>query len=583
MRTCAVIALAVIVFLCDAVRAQPRHPAPKREVRAVWITTASGLDWPRTFERTEQQESLRGIVNNLKAAHFNTILFQVRARGDAYYRSGYEPWAENLTGTLGKDPGWDPLAFLLNVAHESGLEVHAWFNVYKVRGPSSPGRSTPLHPTRRFEMWVHDVGGDGWIDPGVPAVRDYLVHVALDLVRNYDIDGINFDFLRYPGKDFPDEETYRRYGHGVDRDEWRRGNIDKFVAAFYDSAIRIKPMLKVGSSPLGVFSGGSGSEKWGAYYSYYQDSRGWIRNGKHDYLSPQLYWDLGATKDDPDFADLARTWKSNAYGRQMWTGIGAYKPEVMRELPAQIDSARAIGVDGQVFFRYDFVRRADVFGDRYATFANIPPMAWKDSIPPLAPTNLVVTETQPNIIHLEWRPPPAAEDGDRASKYDIFRSVTDRLDPEDPSSLLAVTTGHSTSYEDTLRPTGGYRYFYAVSALDKGNNEGPVSTPGSVILSRMLSLRGRLSGFTSLSASVSHDGSTTLVAYRIPKRSQVLLQVAAPDVDSTRAGRLTLAGGEKDPGTYVVGIPEDRLEPGSYILRLLAGDMAIEHPLEIRH
>ena len=210
-------------------------------------------------------------------------------------------------------------------------------------------------------------------------------------------------------------------------------------------------------------------------------------------------------------------------------------------------------------------------------------MAWKDSIPPLAPTNLVVTETQPNIIHLEWRPPPAAEDGDRASKYDIFRSVTDRLDPEDPSSLLAVTTGHSTSYEDTLRPTGGYRYFYAVSALDKGNNEGPVSTPGSVILSRMLSLRGRLSGFTSLSASVSHDGSTTLVAYRIPKRSQVLLQVVVPDVDSTRAGKLTLAGGEKDPGTYVVGISEDRLEPGSYILRLLAGDMAIEHPLEIRH
>ena len=574
--------LAITALAASLVRAQPLQILPKREVRAVWVTTAAGLDWPRTLDRAEQQKSLRDIVADLKAAHFNTVLFQVRARGDAYYHSSYEPWAENLTGTLGKDPGWDPLAFLLNEAHKSGLEVHAWFNLYKVRGPSTVGQSIPPHPALRFMSRVHDIDGEGWMDPGVPEVRDYLVRVALDLVRNYEIDGINFDFIRYPGKDFPDGETYRLYGSGADRDDWRRANIDKFVTAFYDSAIRIKPMLKVGSAPLGVFTEGSGSNEWGAFTSYYQDSRGWLRNGKHDYLSPQLYWDLGATKNDPDFAELVRTWTRHSYGRQVWAGIGAYKPEVLRELPQQIDSVRSIGADGQAYFRYDFVKDDRVLGDRYATLADIPPMPWKDAIPPCAPTNLAVTETQTNVVQLEWLSPSPAPDGDRARTYNIYRSITERINTDDAASLLAITPGNSTSFVDTIHPGTGYRYFYAVSALDKGNNEGPISNVADVTLRQMIALRGKLSEYTSLSASVSREDAVTLIAYKVASRSSVLLQIIKNGTDSSNTRSLILARGVKEAGTYVVGLPETRLLPGSYVLHFTAGDIAMEYPLDIK-
>jgi uncharacterized lipoprotein YddW (UPF0748 family) len=574
----------VIPLMClvSCAYSQRSVASPKREVRAVWVTTAAGLDWPKTLDRTEQQSSLKKIVADLRAAHFNTILFQVRARGDAYYRSSYEPWAENLTGMLGKDPEWDPLAFLLGEAHKAGIEVHAWFNVYKIRGQLPVGQSIPVHPARQFAAWVYDVDGEGWVDPGVPEVRDYLLRVALELVRRYDVDGINFDFIRYPGEDFPDRETYGTYGYGMERDDWRRANIDKFVSAFYDSAMRIKPMLKVGSAPLGVFSSGNG---WGAFYSYYQDSQGWLRKMKHDYLSPQLYWNLGATREDPDFADLLRSWKRGSSGRQIWAGIGAYKSEVMRELPEQIDSSRSIGADGQVYFRYQHVSNAKVLGGRYTTLANVPPMAWKDPVPPLPPTDLTVREINPNAFYLEWLAPPPARDGNRARYYNIYRSTSEQIHPDDASALAAITTTDETFFVDTIRAGLGYRYFYAVSALDKGNNESLISNVASVTLKEMTELRGKLSEFTSLSTSLAHDNdnAVTLVGYKVANRSFVSVQVVKQDIDSAQnAAALVLASGMQSAGTYIVGVARSQLKPGLYLVRLDAGGIVIEQPLEIR-
>jgi uncharacterized lipoprotein YddW (UPF0748 family) len=571
----------VLFLMVSVATAQSAEAPPKREVRAVWITTAAGLDWPKSLDRSEQQSSLRNIVEDLHAAHFNTILFQVRPRGDAYYHSGYEPWAENLSGTLGKDPGWDPLAFLINEAHAAGIEVHAWFNVYKIRGPAPVGPSVPLHPARRFPAWVHDVDGEGWIDPGVPQVREYLVRVALDVVSHYDVDGIHFDFIRYPGRSFPDDETYFRYGHGMDRNEWRRSNIDRFVSAFYDSAMRLKPMLKVGSAPLGVFSVGSGENAWGAFHSYYQDSQGWLTKGKHDYLVPQLYWDLGATKDDPDFAELLHLWRVGSRERQMWAGIGVYKPEVKRELGAQIDSARAIGADGEAFFRYEFVSGGNVLGGRYSTLANIPPMTWKDSIPPLPPSELAVTELSPNTFHLEWLSAPAASDGDSARYYDIYRSTSKQIDTHDPSSLVAITSTNATFFVDTVHSSMAYKYYYTVSGLDKGNNESTPSNVASVTLKELSDLRGKLSEFTSLSASISRNGEgTTLVAYKVGSRGTVVLQVTKAGNDTTSG--LVLVNKIQEPGTYVVGIAKDRLKRGTYDIQLAAGEIRIEQQIQVQ-
>lgn len=557
--------------------------APKKEVRAVWIATTAGLDWPKTQDRVEQQSSLKKFVDDLKAAHFNTILFQVRARGDAYYRSSYEPWAENLTGTLGNDPGWDPLAFLIDEAHAARIEVHAWFNVYKVRGLSAVPPSVPPHPSRRFPAWTHDVDGEGWLDPGVPEVREYLLRVALELVRRYDVDGINFDFIRYPGRNFPDDETYYRYGHGRDRNDWRRSNIDNFVSAFYDSAMHLKPMLKVGSAPLGVFTAGSGENGGGAYNSYYQDSRRWLREGKHDYLVPQVYWDLGMTKDDPDFASVLRSWESASSGRQVWAGIAAYKPEVMRELAAEIDSSRAIGSDGEAFFRYEHVKGMQGLDDRYQHPANIPPMPWKDSIPPLQPKELAVTETSPSIFHLEWLAPPRARDGDTPRYYDIYRSTSENIEATDGRMLVAISPTNATFFVDTVPLGGGYRYYYAVSALDKGNNEGPLSDVASVTMKELTELRGKLSVFTTLSASLANDEvSATLVAYKLAARSSISLLIEPETGYSTTERPVILAEGMKDAGTYVVGVPKHDLKPGSYIVKLVAGGVTLEQPIEMR-
>ena len=174
--------------------------SPKCEVRAIWVTTAAGLDWPHSTNRREQREALRTIVTTMKAMGYNTIFFQVRPRGDAYYHSRYEPWAENLTGTLGKDPGWDPLATLLEFAHAEGHRCACV--VQRLQDPRPEprrARALPQHPSRALAGWCIEQGGELWLDPGRPEVRTYLAGVVMDLVRSYDIDGLNFDFIRYPG------------------------------------------------------------------------------------------------------------------------------------------------------------------------------------------------------------------------------------------------------------------------------------------------------------------------------------------------------------------------------------------------
>jgi uncharacterized lipoprotein YddW (UPF0748 family) len=523
------------------------------------------------------------MVNDLKAANFNTIFFQVRARGNAYYTSSYELWAENLTGTLGRDPGWDPLAFLLSEAHNVGMEVHAWFNVYKVRGPTPAGPSLPQHITRTHPEWTIVYDGEGWLDPGLPTVRTYLLNVALDLVRKYEIDGIHFDFIRYPGRDFPDAETFRRFGNGMDREDWRRDNIDRFVSEFYDSATALKPLLKVGSAPLGLYDGGlKNGNSSGGYFSYYQDSQGWLRKRKHDYLAPQLYWPLGSSNGNPDFAVLVRDWQQHSSGRHIYAGIAAYRPEIQRDIPIYIDKVRATGAAGEAYFRYENINQQNVFGNRYQTLANIPPMPWKDSIPPLPPGNLAVSELAPDVFHLEWIPPNNASDGDNARYYNIYRSTTRDVDVNDPTNLVAITTTSDAYFVDTIRTPGGLRYYYAVAALDKGNNESAPSNIGGAVIREVQTFSNSLSNFNSLSTSLPNGNAwPALIAYRLARRTAVSLNIVQKSSNESERTVLVLAQGMQDGGTHVVGVPQDQLRPGAYIIRLQAGDVLLEQPLDM--
>lgn len=353
VRSIALLSISSLFFWPDASLSQSSSRgavqgsiSPKREVRAVWIPTVWGLNWPKTFDPEEQKRSLISIFDRIRNLKLNTVVLQVRARGDLLYPSQIEPWAASLTGTLGKPPGYDPLKFAIEEAHKRGLEFHAWWNVVKVAdGSEGPPSSVPLHVVNGRRDWVRPWANrdrnrrvtsiEWWLDMGLPEVRAYLVSLVMEMVRSYDIDAIHFDYMRYPGMEFDDEKTYIRYGGGMPRDEWRRENINKFVRAVYDSIIAVKPMLKVGSAPIGIYKNLTGAKGVQAYVELSQDARRWLAEGKQDYVMPQLYWGL---EGNPRFDVLVHDWQKHSSGRHVYAGVGAYKPAVLGPIPALIDS-----------------------------------------------------------------------------------------------------------------------------------------------------------------------------------------------------------------------------------------------------
>lgn len=370
----------ILVGVSASAQAQPLE-----ELRGVYLTTSNKLDWPQSLDPSEQRASLKKILLDMKAANLNTLFFQVRPRGDAYYKSKFEPWAEHLTGTLGKDPGWDPLAFALEEAHKLGIEVHAWINVFKIRGQMPLGKAAPgsrTHPSLAYPEWTIYYDKEGWLNPGLPHARTYTLRVVMDIVEGYGIDGVCFDFMRYPGKEFADSEAYSWYGDGKSLADWRRGNVNAFVKEAYREIMRAKPMVKVGAAPVGNYNGDisphpNGKTVGGAFDWYYQDAQAWLKNGWLDYLAPQVYWSLTSNAEAPDFAYAARTWQKASYGRHIYISIGAYKPDIFAQIPDQITSARMVGAKGQVYFRYENVAGMNMFGAQYSDSASVPAMPWK--------------------------------------------------------------------------------------------------------------------------------------------------------------------------------------------------------------
>jgi uncharacterized lipoprotein YddW (UPF0748 family) len=543
---------------------------PRREVRAVWIATVAGLDWPTSTNLEIQKKTLLEMLEKLKAAHFNTIFFQVRGRADAMYRSHHEPWAQQLTDTLGKDPHWDPLDFIIKEAHERGMEVHAWFNTFLVKsGKSKPSESIPRHVILEHPEWLHLVDGEWWLDPGLPAVREYLNSVAMDIVYNYDIDGIHFDFIRYPGKRFPDEEAYARYGNNKNRDEWRRENINKFVRVFYNSAISVKPMLKIGSAPIGIYTNVGNSNGWQSYYDLFQDSRSWLRDRVHDYLAPQVYWVLGDRPGNPDFAVLAKDWSSNSFGRQIYLGVGAYKPEVHQQLSSLIDTSRHFGAIGNAFFRYSNITNALEMGGRYRYPANIPPMRWKDSIPPNPPENLNVVNVTDGIFKLQWLKPIRALDGDTAKYFDVYRSARKPVDVNNPSNLIAITATASTEYLDTIAHPTVARYFYAVTALDKGNNESAPTIEKGVMIREIAEMAKQFSYEFRLGKNYPSPASHfVFIPYEVKKPSPVVLKI----LDQSNKELIDVVDAVQEPGRYIAAADISKLKDGIYSYLLIAGD-----------
>lgn len=445
---------------------------PKQEVRAVWLTTNLQLDWPpRTLNQELQKKALLDILDDLKQKKFNTIYFQVRSQGSVMFKSLLEPWSQYLTGVLGGEPDYDPLKFILEEAHKRNFELHAWVNMIRCKtGEQFPQSSNPPHIMNRNPDWVKRSAESNvvsfWLDPGLPEVREYLKNISIELTRNYDIDGIQFDFIRYPGNNFDDSYSYSLFGNGMNISDWRRENINSLISEIYDTLTAIKPMLKVGSAPIGIYENLSGARGWEGKNSVFQDSREWLRRGKQDYLAPQIYWDL---ENNPRFDVLINDWIINNNGRQIIAGIGAYERNVFQQLDKLISVSRAYNSNGQSFFRYENISEKKF--DGYSTLSNIPPMRWKDNILPNAPYELSAKNLpgRLGLIEMVWGIPLSATDGDTSKYYNIYKSDDNFIDRNN-SKYLSNFSNRYYFYDNLNRPSQ-LEYYYQVSALDKGNNE----------------------------------------------------------------------------------------------------------------
>ncbi len=404
-------------------------PAMRREFRGVWIASVGNIDWPSKpgLPVAQQQAELRGLLDDARKLNLNVVILQVRPGCDALYASRFEPWSEYLSGRMGQAPSpkWDPLQFACDEAHARGLELHAWVNPFRARYHEARSPISADHVSRTHPGWVVNYGSYLWLDPGLPEARAWSLRVITDIVRRYDVDGLHIDdyFYPYPEKDgavlmpFPDDASYARYrreGGRLERDDWRRGNVDGFIETL-DAAVHAeKPWVKFGISPFGIWRPGSpaGIKGLDAYGLLYADARRWLREGWCDYVSPQLYWALG--KREQSFPGLLRWWaEQNSKGRILAPGVAS--ASVGKDRPA-LDIVNQLGLTrtdggahGIVFWNATSLRK-DLGGvasglarEMFAQPALVPATPWLGNTPPPMPGLRALLKAKNSLLSLTWK------------------------------------------------------------------------------------------------------------------------------------------------------------------------------------
>lgn len=313
---------------------------PKKEFRGVWIATINNVDWPSApgLPIEIQKKELTDLIDQIEKLNLNVVIFQVRAAADAFYQSETEPWSCFLTGKQGTPPSpfFDPLAFAIDYCHSKGMELHAWINPFRVRNLGHyklyPGSFAAKHPE-----YLHEYDSKLYLDPGFPKVRDHLNRVVMEIVRKYNIDAIHFDDYFYPypisGINYPDQKSFRLFGQGFypnRQSDWRRDNINRFIAAVHDSIKAVKPFVKLGISPFGVWrtqrddpNGSPGVKGTTSYDNLYADVYKWLANNWIDYVIPQIYWEQGNRFGD--FEVMVKWWNDHCFGKPLYIGQALYK------------------------------------------------------------------------------------------------------------------------------------------------------------------------------------------------------------------------------------------------------------------
>jgi uncharacterized lipoprotein YddW (UPF0748 family) len=409
-------------FAAEKNSAEIFPPAPAREFRAAWIATVGNSCWPSKpgLSTAQQKAELIALLDRAAALKLNSVIFQVRPACDAFYQSSLEPWSEYLTGVQGRAPSpfYDPLAFAIVEAHKRGLELHAWFNPFRAHHFKSVSPIAPNHISKIHPEYVRSYGRYLWLDPGDPQVRDYVLHVVMDVVRRYDVDGVHFDdyFYDYKEKnsagselDFPDDATWKKFGinSGLTREDWRRQNINLFIQKIYHEIKALKPWVKFGISPFGIWRPKNPPEVSGfdAYAEIYADSRLWLREGWCDYFSPQLYWPTFSRGQN--FAALLNWWENeNVHHRNIWPGINSLK---VGEWPAseivnEINDVRHFPNPGEIHWSISALMKSyaldSALAQTYRVPALVPTCPWLGETPPAKPKLFV--EAEKNFTKIRW-------------------------------------------------------------------------------------------------------------------------------------------------------------------------------------
>ena len=475
------------------------NPNPKYEVRAVWLTTIGGIDWPHSYAQSErsaekQKEELRAILDRLQKANINTVLLQTRIRATTIYPSQYEPWDGCLSGFPGKSPGYDALQFAIDECHKRGMEVHAWVVTIPVGKWNSYGCR---QLRKRFPRLIKRIDQDGYMDPEATQTGCYLAEMCREIVQRYDVDGIHLDYIRYP-------ETWK-FRIGKDQ---ARGNITRIVEKIHQAVKKEKPWVKMSCSPIGKFDDLSRywSHGWNAYTKVAQDAQAWLKDGLMDELFPMMYF-----RGD-QFFPFAIDWKEHSYGKIIAPGLGIYflDPKEgkwnISDITSELYHLRNIG-EGHAFFRnkflldnhqgvYDFVT---AHFNRYP--ALVPPMTWESNKRPQQPVTLCIEENEETTT-LRWDNSLQYEDGTAIKTPSIYNNVYASkeypVDVHDARNLILTRT---TRRQLTTR-TGNTPTYYAVTTTDGYGNESQAKQLNPIAVMKTTTRYGKACRLTTTGESI---------------------------------------------------------------------------------
>jgi len=460
---CLLIAIFAILICNAQTRTIQYNAIPKYEVRAVWLTTIGGLDWPHNYAQSNtsiarQQKELIDILDKLKAAGLNTVLLQTRIRATTIYPSRFEPWDGCLSGVPGRTPGYDALKFAIDECHKRGMEIHAWV----VTIPIGKWNSYGCQKLRaRYPRMVKRIGDEGYLNPETSQTADYLADICEEITKNYDIDGIHLDYIRYP-------ETWKRR---VSLQEGR-SNITSIVREISKRVKRAKPWVKMSCSPIGKYDDLSRywSHGWNANTKGCQDAQGWLRMGLMDELFPMMYF-----RGD-QFFPFAIDWAEHSYGRIVAPGYGIWFLDrregnwPLETITREMQVVRQYGM-GHTFFRskfftdnvkgiYDFTQKQF---NLYPSL--IPAMTWQNAVPPTPPTQMDIKKSADATV-LSWHGARNTSD----APYILYNVYSNKTYPVDISDARNLVVTRTTKNQIVLPKNAEQRYF-AITALDRYGNE----------------------------------------------------------------------------------------------------------------